>query len=204
MKTMASDEAPDDKKLRDAVHDLNNVLASIVGYADFLQEDLVLGSAQHKFAESIHRGGTEAQAIVAGLLSDTPSKARPAGNNAPVKGTVLVVEDQKDVREMMMIMLERMSIPAQSCADGLAAIQLLREKPGEFGLVIADHAMPGMNGSDLALMVETDFPGLPVILMSGRGQYDLEALHERTPSIRAVLQKPVDFKRLVELIRSID
>lgn len=201
---MAADETRDDKKLRDAVHDLNNLLASIVGYADFLQEDLLLGSAQHKFAESIHRGGTEAQAIVASLLSDSPKKASSSANKGPVEGPVLVVEDQKDVREMMMIMLERMSIPAQSCSDGLAAIQILRENPGEFGLVIADHAMPGMNGSDLALMIETDFPGLPVILMSGRGEYDLQALHERTPSIRAVLQKPVDFKRLVELIRSID
>lgn len=192
------------KKLRDAVHDLNNLLASILGYADFLQEDLVLGSAQHKFAESIHRGGTQAQAIVAGLLSATPGATQTAGAKTLVRGRVLVVEDQKDVREMMMIMLERMNISAQSSDDGLAAIQMLRDHPGEFGLVIADHAMPGMNGSDLALMIETDFPGLPVILMSGRGQYDLQLLHERTPSIRAVLQKPVDFKRLVELIRSID
>ncbi len=195
----------DDQKIRDIVHDLNNILASIIGYADFLQEDLVPGTAQHKFAQSIHRGGTEAQDLVQKLLGGTSAAAgaKPVIKH-PVNGPVLIVEDQADMREMMTIMLERMNIPAQACKDGLESLQILRDKPGHFGLVIADHAMPGMNGSDLALMIETDFPGLPVILMSGRGQYDLEQLHERTPSIRAVLQKPVDFKRLLELIRSIE
>ncbi len=193
-----------ERTTHDIVHDLNNLLASIIGYADFLQDDLIPGTPQHKFAESIFRGGVEAQDLVAHLLHNgtrafaNRTKAEPALNHH-----ILIVEDQQDVREMMLIMIERLGGTAEACADAFQAIDILRENLGQYHLVIADHEMPGMTGSDLAATIETDFPKLPVILMSGMGVYDLEKLQERTPSVRAILQKPVDLSKLAELIHSV-
>ncbi len=59
-----------EQAIRDIGHDLNNVLAAIIGNADFLQEDLMPGSPQHRFATAIHRGGAEALALVAKMLKD--------------------------------------------------------------------------------------------------------------------------------------
>ncbi|MGZ9109291.1 MAG: histidine kinase dimerization/phospho-acceptor domain-containing protein [Micavibrio sp.] len=57
-----------EKTIRDVGHDLNNILASIIGNAEFLQEDLMPGSPQHRFAVAIQRGGVEALALVAKML----------------------------------------------------------------------------------------------------------------------------------------
>lgn len=46
---------------RDLVHDLNNSLSSMIGYADFLVMDLAEGTPERKFAEKIHEAGIEAQ-----------------------------------------------------------------------------------------------------------------------------------------------
>lgn len=59
-----------EKTLRDIGHDLNNILAAIIGNAEFLQEDLMPGSPQHRFAVAIHRGGDEALGLVAQMLED--------------------------------------------------------------------------------------------------------------------------------------
>jgi signal transduction histidine kinase len=59
-----------EKTIRDVGHDLNNILASIVGNAGFLQEDLMPGSPQHRFSVAIQRGGAEALALVAQMLED--------------------------------------------------------------------------------------------------------------------------------------
>jgi signal transduction histidine kinase len=57
-----------EETIRDIGHDLNNILASIIGNAEFLQEDLMPGSPQHRFAVAIHRGGVEALSRIAQLL----------------------------------------------------------------------------------------------------------------------------------------
>lgn len=49
------------KMARDLVHDLNNSLSSMIGYADFLVMDLPEGSPERKFAEKIYEAGLEAQ-----------------------------------------------------------------------------------------------------------------------------------------------
>ena len=59
-----------ERAIRDIGHDLNNILAAIIGNADFLREDLTPGTLQHRFAGAIHRGGVEALALVAQMLED--------------------------------------------------------------------------------------------------------------------------------------
>lgn len=59
-----------EKTIRDIGHDLNNILASIIGNAEFLQEDLMPGSQQHRFSVAIRRGGAEALTLVAQMLED--------------------------------------------------------------------------------------------------------------------------------------
>lgn len=46
---------------RELVHDLNNSLSSMIGYADFLVMDLPEDSPERKFAEKIYEAGLEAQ-----------------------------------------------------------------------------------------------------------------------------------------------
>lgn len=198
----------DDKKeqsMRDVIHDLSNVIASIAGFAEFLKEDLSPDMPEYKFVQSIHEGSVEARTLVAKLVSgdydSDGERNTEIYTNIPTSGPILLVEDQIDVREMMIIMLNRLGREVEPCSDALAAIDSLREKPGHYSLVITDHSMPGMTGADLAKAIDDDFPGLPVILMSGRVRDEMDAIKAACPSIRSVLSKPVDFDHLAKLVR---
>lgn len=197
-------DSEDEKATHDIIHDLNNLLASIIGYADFLQEDLTPGTPQHKFAESIYRGGGEAQQLVAQLLHNgTRAFTDRIGREPALNHHIMIVEDRQDLREMMTIMVEKLGGTAESCADALQAIDRLRENLGQYHLVIADHGNAGMAGSELAALIAGDFPKLPVIVMAEGSAAELQVLRQQISSARAVLAKPVDFAELAELFHDI-
>ncbi len=116
---------------------------------------------------------------------------------------VLLVEDQKDVREMVLKMLERMGIEAESACDGLEAITILRENPDIFDLVITDYNMPQMTGLELTQHAGLEFPDLPFILLSGYSQEKVSKLITEQKNIFATLRKPVGKDVLHQKIHSI-
>lgn len=116
---------------------------------------------------------------------------------------ILLVEDQDDVRDMTMVMLERMGYEASACDSGLEALDVLRENPDVFDLVITDHNMPKMTGMELIHQAHTDFPDLPFVLLSGYSEEKIQALIDGHPAVKAVLRKPVGSGVLQECIRGV-
>jgi PAS domain S-box-containing protein len=85
-------------------------------------------------------------------------------------GTVLLVDDEPLVRASTADMLAEMGyevVEADSGADALALIDLRLPD-----LVITDHLMPGLSGTDLALILAAERPGLPVLIVSGYAELD--------------------------------
>jgi DNA-binding NtrC family response regulator len=56
----------------------------------------------------------------------------------------------------------------------LQALRILR-RDGSFDLVITDHIMPGMMGSELVTSIAAEWPGLPVVLVTGYGEQVIPA-----------------------------
>lgn len=79
---------------------------------------------------------------------------------------VLLVDDDAMVAAGTAAMIEDLGHVAVEVPSGERALQLLADDPG-FDLVITDHAMPGMTGSELALLIRRRWPELPVALVSG-------------------------------------
>ncbi len=104
---------------------------------------------------------------------------------------ILLVEDQPEVRDMSVTMLQRMGYDVECAENGLVALDILRENPGVFDLVIADQNMPKMTGLNLVNQAHMDFENLPFILLSGYSQEKLQSLMIDHPAIKAVLRKPV-------------
>jgi CheY-like chemotaxis protein len=96
--------------------------------------------------------------------------ARPAAQPAPApadrKLSVLAVDDDFLVLMNTMMMLEDLGHEVHEASGGPAALQLL-ESGEKVDLVISDHAMPGMTGSQLAAAIREKWPNLPVILATG-------------------------------------
>jgi PAS domain S-box-containing protein len=98
--------------------------------------------------------------------------ARPEPEAGPraTAGTVLLVDDEPLVRASTADMLGEMGyevVEADSGADALALIDLRAPD-----LVITDHLMPGLSGTDLALILAAERPGLPVLIVSGYAELD--------------------------------
>jgi CheY-like chemotaxis protein len=80
---------------------------------------------------------------------------------------VLVVDDQEDVREVTVAHLEALGYQVIQAASGRAALDLLGGNCPGIELVMADYAMPGMSGIELAQAVRATCPDLPIVIVTG-------------------------------------
>ena len=126
-------------------------------------------------------------------VADPPADTLTAGRGldlapepARSEATILVIDDDDDVREFLAGALEGLGyhvVVASSGEEGLA-----RLGEAEPDLALIDYAMPGMNGAEVARLARRDKPNLPIVFVTGYAETDqLEgALGPDVP----VLRKP--------------
>ena len=126
---------------------------------------------------------------------DAPERTTPI----PAGATVLVVEDQEQIRTLLEKTLRRAGLHVLSTGDPRAAESLLQEAEGAVDLLITDVVMPGLDGPALAERLRAVDPALPVIFISG---YPDEVAGERRPlgPHAAFLQKPFRLEELLEAV----
>ena len=118
-----------------------------------------------------------------------PALSWPDGDDAHL--TVLVVEDEPVIRELMAMLLEDEGYAVRQAADGLAALELLEQ--GGIDLVLSDVKMPRLDGASLARRLRTGGHAVPIVLMSAvYAEVDL-------PGVR-FLRKPVNGEQLLSTI----
>jgi DNA-binding response OmpR family regulator len=115
---------------------------------------------------------------------------------------VLVVEDDPSVRRLAVDTLQHQGFRVDSAADGREAISLLEASTEPPDLVITDLVLPHLSGRTVRQTVETRFPGVPVLYISG---YPGEAIESRGWLDEGVpfLQKPFSPRELVRRSREL-
>jgi PAS domain S-box-containing protein len=160
----------------------------------------------HIVVESAPREGACFRLYLPALGSGAAAQAKPAATRAsrkraPLRGRVLVVDDEELVGRFMGELLESWGIEATVLARPLGVIERVSRDPAAFDLVILDQTMPGITGLSLARELAAVRPGLPVVLYSGLSDgitpRDLEAAN-----IRALLHKPVEPDALYGLLKT--
>lgn len=111
---------------------------------------------------------------------------------------VLLVDDDPDVRGVARDILTAMGASVAEADGGLAALSRLAAD-GAPDIVLADLTMPGMTGIELARMIGQQYPGLPVVVMTG---YSATALDQLPESVVATLLKPFRANQLVDALAS--
>ncbi|HET9977011.1 MAG TPA: PAS domain S-box protein [Burkholderiaceae bacterium] len=122
------------------------------------------------------------------------------GADVPLRGRVMLVEDEPMVAALMRELLEGWGLEVVAPADARAAAQWFDDPAHDVDLLLTDLTMPQMTGLDLAHHVGVMRPDLPVLLYSGDAEgVDDDAL--RRAGVRARIDKPVDPPRLKALLR---
>lgn len=122
---------------------------------------------------------------------------RPAPKN-PVGCPVLVVEDETDLREMLLALLTAEGFAPKAAANGLEALAYLQHEPRPH-VILLDLMMPIMDGWRFreAQRNAAAIADIPVVVVSAIPD------HTERMGAAAVLSKPIDFDRLVATVRTL-
>lgn len=114
-------------------------------------------------------------------------------------GTILVVEDEVEVRKLAASVLRAYGYELMEAGNGEEALSLLARHTGPLHLLISDVVMPGMSGRDLAIRVRQARPDVAVLFTSGYGDH----LQEPAEGACGYLAKPFAPHALALKVREI-
>lgn len=110
-----------------------------------------------------------------------------------MKFNVLVIDDEKNIREGLGTALEMDGYKVFLAADGNEGMEFVNR--GDMDLVITDLRMPGLSGEEVLSRVSSQSPGLPVIVLTGHGSIET-AVEAMRKGAYDFLTKPVNLDRL--------
>ena len=122
--------------------------------------------------------------------------------DAPVTETLLLVEDDRAVRDVCRQVLQRAGYKVLEASDGYEALAVARGMNGTLHLLVSDVVLPGMDGIELAATLGEERSGLRVLLISGYAErLGVEGLPETVEV--DVLPKPFSPAELTRRVRAV-
>jgi two-component system nitrogen regulation response regulator NtrX len=113
--------------------------------------------------------------------------------------TILIVDDEKGVRDSLQKLLEFETYRVIQAEDGPSALDLVRDELVD--LVLLDVKMPGMDGLEVLSRLHEDHPQLPVVIISGHGTIQTAVEATRLGAFDFI-EKPIDADRILVVIRN--
>jgi len=142
-----------------------------------------------------------------------PCAKTPAGASGPAlpgddggaiptqHGTLLVVEDEDNLRQPIVKMLRKSGFVVLEAGDGTSAIDILRSNGARIDAVLLDMTIPGASSREVLEAAAKVRPDIEVILTSAYSQEMLEG-SIRAPQVRGFIRKPFQLRELLEMLRS--
>jgi CheY-like chemotaxis protein len=110
---------------------------------------------------------------------------------------VLVVDDEPDIRDLIGLVLDATDLPHEEVGDGVEALERITHR--EYGSVILDLMMPGMDGFAVLKHLAEERPELlPKIIVLTGGSNDL--VRRVNGRVFSVLRKPVVLRELLDTV----
>ena len=116
--------------------------------------------------------------------------------------TVLLAEDEADVRELAREFLEAAGYNVIQACNGQEALKRAAEYSAQIDLLVTDLVMPGITGQQLAALLQQERVGLGVIFMSGYSEHAAAEAAQAGSSVR-ILTKPFNRGALLRAVRHV-
>jgi CheY-like chemotaxis protein len=137
--------------------------------------------------------------LVEGVMEDQKEEEQGAWGG---KETVLVVEDEENVRRLAAEVLEGQGYEVLEASGGEEALGMVEEYEGRIDLLLTDVVMPGMSGRELGKRVEGIYPGVRVLYMSGYIDEEIGSWRISEEEMNYV-QKPFTIDALARKVREV-
>jgi signal transduction histidine kinase/ActR/RegA family two-component response regulator len=132
---------------------------------------------------------------------ETPSAAADPGSSIDegTGETILVIDDERELVGLTEELLASMSYEPVGFSDARAALEAFRHDPKRFDVILTDERMLPMRGLDLAQQIRETDPYIPIILMTGHRNAELDA-RASALGVAEILDKPLRFQTLREAL----
>ncbi|MBU0504840.1 response regulator [bacterium] len=122
-----------------------------------------------------------------------------------MSGRILIIDDEAEIRRNLTVGLMQEGYSCTACPDGISAIHELyqsREQGQGYDYLITDIFMPDIDGLKILKVIKSEFPNLPVLVITGFGNETLEmtALSEYNTGF---LDKPFEISDIVKAIKEL-
>ncbi|HTH48162.1 MAG TPA: ATP-binding protein, partial [Candidatus Limnocylindria bacterium] len=170
---------------------LSTVLGIVKGHGGFLEVQSEPGQ------------GTEFRLYFPAVAEEAANVSGPqAGVPPPGQGeTILVIDDEADVREVLAAVLRKFGYRVLVAESGDAGVELCRQHREDVRVVVTDMMMPGMQGAEVIRQVRTTTPGVGIVAMSGMMEVQQEISEEAGRFV--FLAKPMRGEDVVAAVQSV-
>ncbi|RMH32541.1 MAG: response regulator [Nitrospirae bacterium] len=163
---------------------------------------IVTGHGGTIHAESALGRGTTVTVYLPAIPTPQPEKSASRTPSLEGKESILFVDDEEALVRLGQELLSLLGYQVEVRTNSLEALELFRENPDRFDLVITDQTMPLMTGEQLARELLKIRPGLPIILCTGFS-HTVTAEKAKALGIRAYLMKPLAIRDLAPIVRHV-
>lgn len=140
--------------------------------------------------------------IVLGKAELPVQKSATDGQQHRGKGCVLIVDDEESIRSTVAQMVQKLGYSLELAADGRKAVEMFRENPGYYRIVLMDLTMPHMNGEIAYAEMRKLNPDTPIVLMSGFNQ-ERAISRFKGKGLAGFIEKPFNFSTLTEVMNRV-
>jgi len=165
---------------------------------------IVQGFGGHVSIDSQAGRGTKIVILIPATDEQLPAAPGAPASVPAVHGsaTVLLVEDNEDLRELIEEILRDEGYDVLTARDGKVGLDVSREHAGKIDVLLSDVVMPNMLGPDLAEQMRAENPGLRVLFMSGHAQ-PLLGTGTFLSAEASLIQKPFMAPELLERLAEV-
>jgi DNA-binding response OmpR family regulator len=116
---------------------------------------------------------------------------------------ILVIDDNRDLRDSLQLMLQQVGYDVETARDGQQAIEVQQKRPVR--IVITDIFMPGKEGIETIEYFRQEWPQVKIVAMSGGGEVAKRGYLKVAAEIGAdaALQKPFEPQVLFSILRGL-